>query len=116
MKNTDLHTLIANTEDEIARLQAVVEAAKTERLNDPASKRHGNLTAESGCDRCWCGNKYWEFDRCIDCGEMHDAEKIEAWQAIREADYMNGSEHWKHTFHTLADRHRQKMGNVRKVC
>lgn len=31
------------------------------------SDRHGNTSAESGCDRCECGCKYWENDRCIDC-------------------------------------------------
>jgi hypothetical protein len=30
--------------------------------------RHGNIGAREGCDRCWCGCKYWEQDRCIDCG------------------------------------------------
>lgn len=29
----------------------------------------GNLLAHEGCDRCDCGCKYWEHDRCIDCGE-----------------------------------------------
>lgn len=29
---------------------------------------HGNETAQEGCDRCFCGCKYWEHDRCIDCG------------------------------------------------
>lgn len=33
----------------------------------------GTLTttapAENGVDRCYCGCKYWENDRCIDCGE-----------------------------------------------
>ena len=28
----------------------------------------GNVTAEDGRDRCWCGSKYWEGDRCVDCG------------------------------------------------
>lgn len=30
--------------------------------------RHGNVLAEEGVDRCPCGCKYWENDRCIDCG------------------------------------------------
>lgn len=29
---------------------------------------HGNKLAREGCDRCFCGCKYWEHDRCIDCG------------------------------------------------
>lgn len=31
-------------------------------------KRLGNREAREGCDRCPCGSKYWEADRCIDCG------------------------------------------------
>lgn len=30
--------------------------------------RLGNQFAEEGCDRCTCGCKYWENDRCVDCG------------------------------------------------
>ena len=26
-----------------------------------------NIIAQEGCDRCFCGCKYWEHDRCIDC-------------------------------------------------
>lgn len=28
----------------------------------------GNVKAQGGRDRCWCGCKYWEGDLCIDCG------------------------------------------------
>ena len=28
----------------------------------------GNTVALEGCDRCDCGSKYWEDDRCVDCG------------------------------------------------
>lgn len=32
-----------------------------------------NTHAREGCDRCSCGCKYWEHDRCIDCGkELHE--------------------------------------------
>jgi len=27
-----------------------------------------NRLAKDGYDRCECGCKYWEHDRCIDCG------------------------------------------------
>lgn len=30
--------------------------------------RHGNRVAREGVDRCPCGCKYWEHDRCVDCG------------------------------------------------
>jgi hypothetical protein len=26
-------------------------------------------TAENGVTRCECGSKYWEANRCIDCGD-----------------------------------------------
>ena len=32
--------------------------------------RLGNEIAQEGCDRCWCGCKYWENDRCVDCGSQ----------------------------------------------
>jgi hypothetical protein len=28
----------------------------------------GNRVRVEGCDRCYCGCKYWENDRCVDCG------------------------------------------------
>jgi hypothetical protein len=30
--------------------------------------RLGNFIRREGCDRCWCGCKYWENDTCVDCG------------------------------------------------
>jgi hypothetical protein len=30
--------------------------------------RLGNSVRQEGIDRCACGCKYWEHDRCIDCG------------------------------------------------
>lgn len=32
-----------------------------------APDRLGNRYAEEGLDRCACGSKYWEHDRCVDC-------------------------------------------------
>lgn len=29
---------------------------------------HGNRIAREGFDRCACGVKYWENDKCVDCG------------------------------------------------
>ena len=38
-------------------------------LDQEATQRLlGNTLAREGCDRCRCGCKYWESDRCIDCG------------------------------------------------
>ena len=34
-----------------------------------------NATADSGCDRCECGCKYWENDLCIDCCTKHAPKK-----------------------------------------
>lgn len=36
---------------------------------------HGNVTAQEGCSRCECGCKYWEKDRCVDCGTPHDSSR-----------------------------------------
>ena len=41
--------------------------------NLPESDSNGNLTAETGCDRCSCGCKYWEFDHCVSCGAKHQS-------------------------------------------
>ena len=30
--------------------------------------QHGNEVRREGVDVCPCGCKYWEHDRCIDCG------------------------------------------------
>jgi hypothetical protein len=30
--------------------------------------KHHNLYAVEGATRCDCGSKYWEYDRCVDCG------------------------------------------------
>ena len=35
-----------------------------------------NQQARSGCDRCECGCKYWENDRCIDCRTAYDPDKF----------------------------------------
>lgn len=37
--------------------------------NTKQPDRHGNVIAREGVDRCGCGSKYWEQDRCVDCGE-----------------------------------------------
>lgn len=50
----------------------------------PQPDRLGNVVAQEGCDFCFCGCKYWENDKCVDCGtkvtdiprsvlERHDA-------------------------------------------
>ena len=36
--------------------------------NAEHNARLGNVVRDSGCDRCPCGCKYWENDRCVDCG------------------------------------------------
>jgi hypothetical protein len=37
--------------------------------------RLGNKVRDSGADRCACGCKYWENDRCIDCGSTEPEEE-----------------------------------------
>lgn len=47
---------------------------KMKRLVDVLKRAlHGNTVAREGNDRCACGCKYWEFDRCIDC-QSHVSE------------------------------------------
>lgn len=38
--------------------------------------KHGNINAAEGCDRCVCGCKYWENDKCVDCGTLIEIAKI----------------------------------------
>lgn len=38
------------------------------------SDNHGNVIAREGATRCACGCKYWENDRCIDCGDKPRCE------------------------------------------
>ena len=35
---------------------------------------NGNVVRIDGVDRCACGCKYWERDRCIDCGDTQVVE------------------------------------------
>jgi len=38
--------------------------------------KHDNTLAREGYDRCSCGCKYWEHDRCIDCNtHVNDISK-----------------------------------------
>lgn len=55
------------TLDDIDSLKlAILEA---ERLHTETKPRDlNNKVAREGADRCTCGCKYWENDRCIDCG------------------------------------------------
>lgn len=40
--------------------------------------RHGNAVRENGVDRCYCGCKYWENDRCVDCGGRDPEPEFDA--------------------------------------
>lgn len=44
-------------------------------MNKPENKgttmdEHGNINATEGVSVCVCGCKYWENDKCVDCGTM----------------------------------------------
>jgi hypothetical protein len=42
----------------------------------------GNWNAREGCDRCYCGTKYWQGDRCIDCStSIHTLLRDPEWVA-----------------------------------
>lgn len=42
------------------------------RAEQEQADRLGNVKAREGCDRCYCGCKYWENDRCVDCNTSID--------------------------------------------
>lgn len=44
------------------------------RQSNQAGDRLGNTMALEGVDRCACGCKYWENDRCCDCDEPWSPE------------------------------------------
>ena len=50
-----------------------------EPVSRPRADEHGNFVAQEGCTRCECGCKYWEHDKCIDCG-THAIKAIRAEQ------------------------------------
>lgn len=51
-------------------------------MHNPADI-HGNLVALEGVDRCYCGCKYWENDRCVDCGEKFDPRNLLDTESLR---------------------------------
>jgi hypothetical protein len=65
------------TEAEVAALDALPDAERL-RLSEhlragrqaeaARAALHGNAERLDGVDRCYCGSKYWEHDRCVDCG------------------------------------------------
>lgn len=55
----DEHTFVK----ECQRIAREMSAARTA---EAAAQVFGQ--ARQGCDRCYCGCKYWEFDKCVDCG------------------------------------------------
>ena len=60
--------------------------------------KHSNAIAKEGCDRCTCGCKYWEHDKCIDCGKHVDsimrakAEDLLRRLLVWETSVFGGSE------------------------
>jgi len=58
--------------DKLTEARAEAAAYEAERANVSRSRMaglaDGNRQAREGSDRCYCGCKYWEGDRCIDCG------------------------------------------------
>jgi hypothetical protein len=66
-KDSTVYPLTPNTAAELGRF--LTEWARRHRpsLN--------NTTASEGASRCECGCKYWENDRCVDCGTRHDRDR-----------------------------------------
>lgn len=64
-----LHTYIKLTGRDSAKVYDDVMAAAAKHETRPQADRLGNTVAREGCDRCRCGCKYWENDKCTDCGK-----------------------------------------------
>lgn len=67
MTNFELHALIKEKNKQISILKNEILQAKLAQFSANTDS-YGNMVAEHGCTRCECGCKYWEFDKCIDCG------------------------------------------------
>lgn len=59
--------------DELREMTEQYDAAR-ERLDERFARRRDAIVAAhllpvEGCDRCVCGAKYWDGDRCHSCGD-----------------------------------------------
>lgn len=52
--------------------------------------KHGNVVAQEGITLCVCGCKYWENDKCIDCGMT--PERL--WIIQHAQDSKTGQQMW----------------------
>lgn len=69
--------------EQLARLQLLNLLRTGEYRPLSTAERLGNTEAREGCDRCYCGCKYWERDRCIDCGTMiQECLRDSEWVAL----------------------------------
>lgn len=58
------------------------------RRREPAT--FGNTEAREGCDRCYCGCKYWKSDACIDCGtRIAECLADPEWVADNRKEFVN---------------------------
>jgi len=53
----------------------------------------GNRVRREGYDRCACGCKYWENDRCIDCGSTEPLPEEEPAVSTFDTGYI-GAHRW----------------------
>jgi hypothetical protein len=58
-------------DDRLLAAAAVLDEWKAQRAAQ--ADTDGNIARQNHVDRCWCGCKYWENDRCIDCGGTEPA-------------------------------------------
>ena len=65
------------TEIGTLRLHDARETAEAELKAKFEAEGLGNTIAREGIDRCDCGCKYWEHDKCIDCGTHVSKSKQE---------------------------------------
>ena len=46
--------------------------------------------ARQGCDRCYCGCKYWQNETCIDCGTtLADCLRDPEWVEDNRKEFVN---------------------------
>lgn len=59
---------------------------------EPPADSHGNRVRREGVDRCPCGCKYWENDRCVDCGGTEpESEPCANWRHVAEGEHETRS-------------------------
>src|SRR4051794_6518779 len=70
-----------------------------------------NSIAREGYDRCWCGCKYWENDRCTDCGTS--ITDIRRFEIVVPSSVFDGVEIPAETWDVVIFPHKDNDGTQR---